>query len=183
MPDPRPSWTPGRSKRAFGIRAALDNPSRRPSQPNPGAVIAEIHAFREIERRGVAQSDHLTVAADEPGREFSGRQRKQIMPLAYEGPAGELMGLAGMGDLRPLHQQRVTTKHPHDQPMHHQLRGVAYHALVQSIAHRLNRSRCPRPAVCFDLFRSINNRTKTKRAPIPTPRVWLAPISAPAPRS
>lgn len=41
-----------------------------------------------------------------------------------------------MGNFRSLHQQVVATKHPRDEPMRHQLRGVAYNSLVQAIAHR-----------------------------------------------
>ncbi|MET4023822.1 hypothetical protein ABIC10_008964 [Bradyrhizobium sp. S3.2.12] len=83
------------------------------------------HALSKIERRTVAQPSR-TISRSRLMR-FDARspscsaRRSLVLPLAYEGQR-ELVGLAAMSGLRPLHQRRVATKHPRYQPMCHQLR-------------------------------------------------------------
>src|SRR5689334_17957093 len=60
--------------------------------------------------------------------------------------------------------REVAAKHPLDQPMHHQLRGVSNYALVQSIAHSGRRLTTGFSSLRSYPLRRINKSRATKRS-------------------
>lgn len=108
------------------------DPSRGTTDADSHFVVPEIDAFAKIERGRIAEPYHLSIATNQLRSELVQRKRQQLAPFPHERPACELIGLARVCNLG---QRRIATNLPRNEPMHNQLRGVAYNSLIDLDCH------------------------------------------------
>jgi hypothetical protein len=116
-------------------QASFRDPSRRTTDADSHIVVPEVDTFAKIEGGRIAEPYHLSIATDQLRSEFVRRKRQQLVPFAHERPARELIGLMRVRDLGFFDQRRIATDLPRNEPMHNQLRGVAYNPLIDFDCH------------------------------------------------
>src|SRR6267142_33813 len=111
------------------------DPSRGTTDADSHFVVPEIDTFAKIERGRIAEPYHLSIATNQLRSELVRRKRQQLVPFPNERPACELIGLARVCNLGLFDQRRIATNLPRNEPMHNQLRGVAYDSLINFDCH------------------------------------------------
>ena len=120
------------SRRRSSRQASFCDSSRRTTDADPHLVVSEIDPFAKTERGRIAKPYHLSIATDQFRSEVVRRKREQF---AHERLHCELLGLTRMRDPGLFDQGRVATDLPRNEPMHDQLRSVAYNSLIDFDCH------------------------------------------------